>query len=300
MTPDVSIPWNGVYSPVQEADLLRVQLPTHHETSPIRTTSIAEVKALIQHHTHPHKAPGHDLLTGTVLKELSPKDYRAITQIYNAVLRLRYFPRDWKMGHIIMIAKPGKNPNDVTSYRPISLLPLPSKVLEKILLRRILPLLEENGVIPKHQFGFRPKHGTIEQAHRLVHAILDDFEHLRYGTAAFLDISQAFDKVWHPGLWAKIQRILPLALYTLLTSYLSGRQFWVKYRGTYTPCYVIYSGVPQGNILGPILYSIYAADIPVMDTTLIATYADDTAILASHVDPVQAAELLQHLRILET
>ena len=54
-----------------------------------------------------------------------------------------------------MIAKPGKTPNDVTSYRPVSLLPLPSKILEKILLRRILPLLEENGVIPKNQFGFR-------------------------------------------------------------------------------------------------------------------------------------------------
>ena len=142
---------------------------------------------------------------------------------------------------------------------------------------------------------------TTESCLRLVHVILDDFEHLRYGTAAFLDISQAFDKVWHPGLWAKLQRILPHSLYTLLTSYLSGRQFRVKYRGTYTPCYDIHSGVPQGSILGPILYSIYTADIPVMDTTLIATYADDTAILASHVDPVQAAELLQqHLRLLET
>ena len=167
---------------------------------PLRNFNTREVKNTIIYHTNPKKTPAYDLITGTVFKQLPQKGYRAITQIYNAVLRLGYFPRQWKIGQIIMTAKPGKDPTDVTTYRPISLLPLLSKILEKLLLRRLTPILTSQQLIPDHQFGFRPRHGTIEQAHRLVHKIQEDFRHKRYCTATFIDISQAFDKVWHPGL----------------------------------------------------------------------------------------------------
>ena len=69
----------------------------------------------------------------------------------------------WKVGQIIMIAKPGKDVNDITSYRPISLLPILSKILEKIILKRLTPIIEDNKLIPSHQFGFRKHHGTVEQ-----------------------------------------------------------------------------------------------------------------------------------------
>ena len=143
-----------------------------------------------------------------MLKELSRNGFHALTQIYNACLRLEYFPRYWKIGQIIMIAKPGKDPTEVTSYRPISLLPLLSKILEKLLLQRLKPLLTSQQLIPDHQFGFRPRHGNIEQAHRLVHKIHENFQHKRYCTATFIDINQAFDKVWHPGLLYKLKRTL--------------------------------------------------------------------------------------------
>jgi hypothetical protein len=100
-----------------------------------------------------------------------------------------------------MIVKPGKNADDVTSYRPISLLPLLSKVFEKILLLRLTPIIEASNRIPPHKFGFRKKHGTIEQAHRLVNKIHNDLENKRYCSADFIDISQAFDKVWHTGFF---------------------------------------------------------------------------------------------------
>jgi hypothetical protein len=93
-----------------------------------------------------------------------------------------------------MIAKPGKNPADVTSYRPISLLPLLSKILENILLRWLTPILADAKSVPCHQFGFRPQHGTVEQAHRIVHKINYDLDNKSLCTAAFIDISQAFDK----------------------------------------------------------------------------------------------------------
>ena len=85
-----------------------------------------------------------------------------------------------------MIAKPGKDPTEVTSYRPISLLPLLSKILEKLLLKRLKRLLTSQQLIPDHQFGFRPRHGTTEQAHRLVHKIHEDVQHKRYSAPQLL------------------------------------------------------------------------------------------------------------------
>jgi hypothetical protein len=122
-----------------------------------------------------------------------------------------------------MIVKPGKNPTEVTLYRPIGLLPLLSKILEKILLRRMTPILTAKHLIPDHQFGFRPQHGTTEQAHRLVHKIHEDFNNKLFCTATFIDISQAFDKVWHPGLLYKLKQALPHPMYSILKSYLSER-----------------------------------------------------------------------------
>jgi hypothetical protein len=83
--------------------------------------------------------------------------------------------------------KSGKPPHELTSYRPISLLPIVSKVFEKILLNRILPLVDSNSPIPAHQFGFRKRHSTIEQTHRV--------ENKQYCSAAVLYISQAFEKL---------------------------------------------------------------------------------------------------------
>jgi len=194
----------------------------HQMTLPMKKIQNNEVKNVIRRKIHPTKAPGYDLITGKVLQELTQKCLRAITQIYNAILRIEYFPCQWKVGQIIMIVKPGKkNPHDLTSYRPISLLPLLSKILEKILLQRLTPIIDKSKLIPSHQFGFRKKHSTIEQAHRLVNKIHNDLENKRYCAAAFIDISQAFDKVWNAGLFYKLKRPFPHPAYMILKSYLT-------------------------------------------------------------------------------
>lgn len=117
------------------------------------------------------------------------KTLRLLTIIYNAALRLNYYPVQRKVAQIILLPKPGKNLEETTSYRPISLLPVISKVFEKLILKRIKPELEENKVIPDHQFGFREQHSTIEQVHRIVRKINNDFEEKRYCSAIFLDIT---------------------------------------------------------------------------------------------------------------
>jgi hypothetical protein len=92
------------------------------------------------------------------------------------------YPKTWEPPHALI------------SYRPISLLPIVSKVLEKLLLTRLLPIVEHNGLIPSHQFGFRQRHSTTEQTHRIVHKTSEAFEHKAYYFEAFLDIPKPLTK----------------------------------------------------------------------------------------------------------
>lgn len=162
-------------------------------------------------------------------------------------------PLQWKVAQIIIIHKSGKNPDDVQSYRPISLLSIPSKIFEILLLQRMIPLITNNNLIPKHQFRFRPKHATVDQVHRLVKKIHSNFEAKKYCSTAFLDISQAFDKVWHDGLLYKIKLNLPVHYFIILKSYLQDRYFMVKHGEAVSQLHQITSGVPQGSVLGPTL-----------------------------------------------
>jgi hypothetical protein len=151
-------------------------------------------------------------MTGKILKELPIIGIKYFTQLFNVVLLTGYFPAQWKVTQIIFILEPGKLPNELTSYRPISLFPIVSKVLEKLLLKRFLPIGEINRLIPNYQFGFRQRHSRIEQTHRVVRKINEALENKQYCSAAFLDISQAFDKVWHTGLLYKL-RLSPSELF---------------------------------------------------------------------------------------
>ena len=223
-----------------------------------------------------------------------------LTILYNSIIRLSYFPLLWKFAQIVMVPKPGKPVDDATSYRPISLLPVPSKVFEKLLLKWLGSDVDLSALIPDYQFGFRTGHSTIHQKQRVVHDIAKGLEEQQLCTAVFLDVAQAFDKVWHTGLLYKLKTTLPGPYYLLLKTYLHARYFQVKYNNSYSACHEVLSGVPQGSVLGPLLYLIFTADLPTTDHTTIATFADDTGLLAVHTDPIVASQRLQHhLNILQ-
>jgi len=115
-----------------------------------------------------------------------------------------------------MILKPGKNTTDVDSYRPISLLPSLGKIMERLILNRLLNVEAVTLAIPKFQFRFRTQYfSTSEQLHRVVNFALEALEEKEY-VAAFLDIQQAFDRVWHPGLLYKAKSLLTPQLFQLV------------------------------------------------------------------------------------
>lgn len=264
-----------------------------NEELEIELVSPKEVVNEINRNINAKKAPGFDLITGLVLKKLPRKGIIKLTNLINASLRLKYIPRQWKIAEVIMIPKVGKPPAQVSSYRPISLLPVISKLFEKLYMKRLKSIIEQKKLIPDHQFGFREKHSTIEQVHRLTNIIETTLEERKVCATIFLDVAQAFDKVWHHGLLQKLQRILPKQHCQLIESFISERMFWVRQEDEYSELRHIEAGVPQGSVLGPILYLLFTYDIPETTGTTVATFADDTAILAVGKTDLEATERLQ-------
>jgi hypothetical protein len=106
-------------------------------------------------------------------------------------------------------------------YHPISLLFTVNKIFEKLLLRRLNTDLKPNDWMPPHKFGFRNQHSTVQQTHRIIHTIHQALEDKQYPSSVFLDVSQAFNKVWHAALLFKVKKVYPILYFRLLKSYLT-------------------------------------------------------------------------------
>ncbi|GAB0086262.1 hypothetical protein DMENIID0001_002810 [Sergentomyia squamirostris] len=160
-------------------------------------------------------------------------------------------------------------------------------------MKRLRPMIAKKNLIPSHQFGFREEHGTVEQVHRLVNEVQLAFEKKQYCSALFADVSQAFDKTWHEGLIHKLRSHLSSGYSDILESFLKDRTFYIKQGSEQTDLCPVSSGVPQGSVLGPLLYLIYTADLPTPSSVFTATFADDTVILATGDTAEAASQCLQ-------
>jgi hypothetical protein len=196
---------------------------------------------------------------------------------------------------VISILKPGKDPAQPSSYRPISLLDTVGKLFEKILLKRILKQVGERGLLRNKQFGFRPRHSTSLQLARIVERITRNFGKKKLTGVVFLDVAKAFDTVWIDCLLYKLM-ILNFSSYVVhtISSYLRGRTFEASFLTATSSRYVMRARVAQGGITSPVLFSLYVNDMPTSSHHIeLALYADDKAIIATSSNPTLLLSYLE-------
>ncbi|GFU07187.1 RNA-directed DNA polymerase from mobile element jockey [Trichonephila clavipes] len=247
------------------------------------------------------RAPGREGITNKILRNLTLPVIFQITNIISNIFITGHFPDSWKHASVIPILKPKKPRSAADSYRPISLLPVLSKLAERLILSRLNDFLTTNKILISQQHGFKPQLSTSHQLLRVVEYAKSGFKEKKCTGAVFLDIQKAFDRVWHTGLLYKLIKInAPPQLILIIKSFLNNRFFAVRVNDTHSSTKQIRAGAPQGALLSPTLFNIYINDIPKTRQTTVCLYADDTAILTQSTNKNCITHFLhKHLAELE-
>ena len=261
------------------------------------TTTASEVEILLKK-LDIKKSPGHDSIPTRLLKELANEIAPSLAHIFNLSFQSGEIPQDWRDATITPIHKKGPKTSP-TNYRPISLLSITSKVQERIVHDRLYKHISPH--LPSQQSGFRKNDNTEFQLARVVHQLSEGRDAGNSVMACFFDLSKAFDRVWHAGLLLKLQHygVTGSAL-AWFTSYLSNRRQRVQVCGVTCPWQTIPAGVPQGSVLGPLLFLVYTIDLPAScetEHTTCSQFADDTALVASTPTARECTEQLQQAPI---
>lgn len=270
-----------------------VNIPQVYDTLETFTTTPEEVQKLLRC-LDTSKSAGYDGLPTRILKEAAKELAPSLTTLFNVSFSRGDIPRDWRDATVSPIHKKGKK-SEVGNYRPISLLSVVSKVQERIVHTRLFKHIEPH--LPANQSGFRPGDGTEQQLARIIHSISSNRDSGHNVLACFFDLSKAFDRVWHEGLLHKLQylNVTGTAL-QWFRSYLLDRRQRVQIKQQMSDWIKIPAGVPQGSVLGPLLFNIYTIDLPSTCTnahSVCNQFADDTAIITSHPNFNSAENSLQ-------
>ena len=246
-------------------------------------TSFTEIEDLIANLGD--AAAGCDNVPVKLVKFVINEIKAPLKHIFNCSLRTGIFPEKLKISKVIPIHKKD-NKTEITNYRPISLLPVFSKILERLIYNRLELFLQNNKIIYSNQHGFQPKKSTTSALLNLTDNILESFDKNQFCVGAFLDFSKAFDTVNHSILVKKLEhngiRNTPLRL---IQNYLSNRQQYVHFKDTDSSKRHITHSVPQGSILGPLLFNLYINDIiNSVNKLKLILYADDSCFFNSHTN----------------
>jgi hypothetical protein len=208
-------------------------------------------------------SPGRDGICNLMLKNLSPNFMAYLLKLCNLSLGKGLIPKAWKEAMICMIPKGQKLASNPANYRPISLISCLSKLIEKIVARRLSFFLESNHLLIKQQSGFRSGRRTSDNLVFLSQKIAEAFNQTQKVVSLFFDIEAAFDSVWHDGLIFKLIKLgVPSYIIRWLDTFLEGRSFVIKVGDTVTASAPIAAGVPQGSSISPIIFSAFINDIP--------------------------------------
>ena len=236
-----------------------------------------EFAAALQH-LKPGKAPRSDSICLILHARAALKSW--LRDFTSSCLPRLKIPKIWRRALVVAIPKPGKPVGDPKSYRPISLLCVSYKILERLIYARIEPLIDP--LLPKEQAGFRCGKSTVDQVVLLTQNIEDSFEAKKNAASIFIDLTAAYDTVWHRGLTCKLLRLLSdKHIIKMIMELVQNRSFTLTTNDSkQSRLRRLKNGVPQGSVLAPLLFNIYTYDLPSMISRKFA-YTDDLALLHS-------------------
>ena len=242
-------------------------------------------------------APGEDGISADIIKFSTTILMQVLLDIFNACLRLSYFPKKWKIARVCVIRKPNKNVyDDPKSYRPISVPNTLGKLFESLILKRLQWLSKKYRWISENQHGFTENRGTDTAAHVLVHYIETGFAKKAFTGAVFLDIASAFDAAWHPAIVkALINKSGPNYLTRIIDNFLKDRTVILK-SGLLKQSHTALLGCPQGGVLSPFLWNVLIDQIIRESFPFpqkVVAYADDIVLLVTNPNPEQVTDQLQ-------
>ena len=272
------------------------------QQTPVTTTLIndfvtSEEKILkIIRALNPNKAHGWDEISVRMIKLSDAALVPPLKIIFTNCLRRVIFPQIWKHANVVPVHK--KNEKNVkANYRPISLLPVFGKILGKLIYDSLYSHLVSCELLNPNQSGFRPGDSTVNQMISITHTIFEAFDcnpplDVR---SVYLDISKAFDRVWHDGLVYKLKRCgVSGQLLFIIQSFLKDRKQRTVLNGHCSTWGDVSAGVPQGSILGPLFFLVYINDLTNDLKCNVKLFADDTSLFTVVHDTIAAADDMNH------
>ena len=231
--------------------------PIHYETE-FRLNSIKccelEICDILKS-LDPNKASGADGIR--MLKYTASSIYPSLTRLFNISLEKKIYPSVWKNANVTLLYKKG-DASLLTNYRPISILSAVSKVMEKAIFKHTFNFIRDNNLLHTLQSDCMPGHSTTHQLVHLYHVFSEALDNKQKGRLVFGDISKAFDRVWHAGVIHKLNNFgITGELNSWFSSYLFERKQRVVLDGFTSSYGGLQAGVPQGSVLGPLLFLIF-------------------------------------------
>ena len=241
---------------------------------------------------NPSKAAGIDNLSGKFLKDAAHILARSISQLCNLSIKLNSFPRSCKTDKVKPLFKKGSK-TDPQNYRPISLLPLLSKIIERIVHDQTEEFLSKNKLLCRFQSGFQKSYSTDTCLGHLIDKITTGFEKGLFTGMILIDLQKAFDTIDHQILLKKMEYLgFSKNTVTWLKYYLCEPKFKISINTNYSSPSNLLCGVPQGSILGPLLFLLYINDLPQAVVSDSLLYSYDTCIVFQHKSKIEIGKQL--------